>query len=168
MVNSSPLIYLGKIGLLELLPNIFDQVITSKIVKKEVLIKAEPEFTILLSAFNSWLKIKQPENKKLVSNLMATQIHRGEAEVIAIAKQLSDLGKKNIIIIDDLAARDIARTLGLNITGTIGVLVRAQKLKLRSLKQTKQSMNDLVEETDFRISVDLYSKILSYLEKGSK
>jgi len=34
------------------------------------------------------------------------------------------------IIIDDLRARKIAETLGLNITGTIGILLKAEKLGL--------------------------------------
>ncbi len=165
VVDASPLIYLGKIGLLELLPEIFEQVITSKFVKKEVLIKSEPEFTILNNAFSKWLAIIKPEDKKLVSNLIATQIHRGESEVIAIAKQLLKQGKRNVIVIDDLAARDIGRTLGLSITGTIGVLMKARKLKLRNTKQTVQSFRELVEETDFRISVGLYSKVLTILEE---
>ena len=85
IVNASPLIYLSKIGLLELLTKIFKQVITSAVVKREVLIESEPEFTILSEAFNSWLIIKKPEDKELVTKLLATQIHRGEADVIAIA-----------------------------------------------------------------------------------
>lgn len=45
--------------------------------------------------------------------------------LIALARE-----KGMRIIIDDLKARKVAETLGLNITGTIGILLKAEKLGL--------------------------------------
>ncbi len=53
-------------------------------------------------------------------------IHRGEAEVIALAR-LSGNAK---LILDDLAARKHAKLLGLRVTGTLGVLLKAEKKHL--------------------------------------
>ncbi len=50
---------------------------------------------------------------------------QGEAEVIALA---TETGMKAII--DDLKARKVAETLDLNITGTIGILLKAENLGL--------------------------------------
>ena len=50
---------------------------------------------------------------------------KGEAEVIALA---CESGMR--MIVDDLKARKVAETLNLNLTGTIGVLLKAEKLKL--------------------------------------
>jgi len=50
---------------------------------------------------------------------------KGEAESIALA---SDQGIP--IILDDLKARKVAETLGLIVTGTIGVLLKAENLTL--------------------------------------
>ena len=50
---------------------------------------------------------------------------KGEAESIALA---SETGLT--LILDDLKARKIAETLDLRITGTIGVLLKAENLTL--------------------------------------
>lgn len=47
---------------------------------------------------------------------------KGEAEVIALS---SETGIKTII--DDLKARQIAEKMGLTVTGTIGILIKAKK-----------------------------------------
>ena len=53
-------------------------------------------------------------------------IHRGEAEVIALAGTLREAK----MILDDLAARKHARLLGLTFTGSLGVLLLAKKTRL--------------------------------------
>jgi len=54
IINASPLIYLGKIGLIGLLPQLFDEIWTSIDVKEEVLrLKSSPEIPILEEAFSS-------------------------------------------------------------------------------------------------------------------
>ncbi len=50
---------------------------------------------------------------------------RGEAEVIALAKET---GQR--IIMDEQKGRNVAKRLGLNVTGTIGILLKAEKLHL--------------------------------------
>ena len=50
---------------------------------------------------------------------------KGEAESIALASQ-SGLR----LVLDDLKARKVAENLGLKITGTIGILLRAESLAL--------------------------------------
>ena len=58
----------------------------------------------------------------LVSDL---NLGKGESEVIALGRET---GMR--IIIDDLKARKVAETLELNVTGTIGILLKAEKLGL--------------------------------------
>ena len=48
-------------------------------------------------------------------------LHRGEAEAIALAKEIG----ADIIILDDNLARSAARTGGLNVVGTLGLLRQA-------------------------------------------
>ena len=78
-----------------------------------------PDTELLL---HSVRKVESPLVKLLCDNL---NLGKGESEVIALSK---DTGVR--IIIDDLKARKIAETLGLNIAGTIGILLKAEKLGL--------------------------------------
>ena len=166
IINASPLIYLGKIGALHLLPKLFTKCFTTLIVKKEALSDENaPEFPVLKECFSNWLSLKEPTNIQLVDRLKDLQIHPGEASIIALAKELQDKSNEIIIIIDDFAAREIARTLDLKVTGTIGVLIKSLNLKFITAKKCKNLLSVLVEHTTFRISSELYSRILKKIEE---
>ena len=108
IINASPLIYLGKIGALKLLPKLFSQIYTTIIVKEEVIAKKNtPEYHVLAEAFIDWLKIKEPLDQNLKSKLSSMQIHPGEASIIALGLELKEKAKKNVVIIDDLTTREI-------------------------------------------------------------
>ncbi len=166
IINSSPLIYLGKIGALPFLPKLFTECYTTLFVKKEVLSDEKaPEFSVLKESFSSWLSLKEPTNQQLVDRLKVLNIHTGEASVLALAKELQDKSDETVMIIDDLAAREIARTLDLKVTGTIGVLLKSLSSKLIAVEKCKNFLHILVENTTFRISSALFSKILKEIEK---
>ncbi|MDP3667090.1 MAG: DUF3368 domain-containing protein [Sediminibacterium sp.] len=85
------------------------------------------------------------------------QIDKGESSAIALALETPDC----TIILDDFKARKIADQLGLHVTGTIGVIVRA-KLNgvIPSIKPVLQKMR----ETDFRLSIEI--ELLALREAG--
>ncbi|MBD3408110.1 MAG: DUF3368 domain-containing protein [Candidatus Lokiarchaeota archaeon] len=161
IVNSSPLIYLGKIGLVHLLRDLFDSIITTRSVMNEVLDATTPEFTILTDAFESWLKMSSVRVSPLSEKLSMMGLHQGEIDVISLGYEMKET--ESIVIIDDLAARDIARTLGLDLTGTIGILLRAVKTNILSKNNAIAKFNYLIEGTSFRISTKYYLQILEQL-----
>ena len=57
-----------------------------------------------------------------------TQLHDGEVEVMILAKEK----KADLIIVDDNNAKKHAKYLGLPVTGTIGVLIKAKNLGIVS------------------------------------
>ena len=57
------------------------------------------------------------------AELLLTDLDRGEAEVIALAQELN----ADLVIIDERLARRHAKRLGLNLTGTLGVLLKAKR-----------------------------------------
>ena len=166
ITNASPLIYLGQLGKLELLPKIFKQIYTTDLVKNEVLrLETAPERAILEEAFSSWLITKKPQTISLVEKLEKLNIHKGEASVLVLAKELNSQGKKVIVILDDLATRDVARAMGFGITGTVGILIRSIKQNLISKSECKILLTQLTTETDFRMSIKLYSRIIKDIER---
>lgn len=166
VINASPLIFLGKIGALKLLPQLFDICITTETVKNEILMQKDaPEHFILEESFSDWLKIQKPSNQELKKKLILLELHEGEASIIALAKELQEKGEKNVVIIDDLTARDIARSLSLEVTGTVGIILKALYSNLISKGESKNLLKVLIEETPFRISAALYIKVLKEIEE---
>lgn len=165
ITNASPLIYLGKLSKLEILKSIFTEVFTTEEVKKEVLkLESAPEHVVLTEAFKTWLKTRKPQNQPLITQLEKLQIHKGEASILVLAKETQSQNENNVVIIDDLAARDIAQIMGLTVTGTVGILLRGVKDNHLTIKQCKTLLTKLNTETDFRMTIKVYSKILEYLE----
>lgn len=157
IINATPLIYLGKLGKLNLLTQLYSNIITTREVKNEVLTKNYPEYSVLKMAFDNWIMIQDANDKTVMDNLiLSQQIDFGEASVIALAlEQENDV----ILLLDDLIARSVAKSLGIKISGTLGIILEALYSKILSTDEIKLLFDDLVTETPFRISVKLYQSI---------
>lgn len=57
---------------------------------------------------------------------MAWDLGAGESSVISLASNLPD----SIAVLDDLAARRCAQTVGLQITGTLGLILMAKNARI--------------------------------------
>ncbi len=114
IVDASALIALEKINLLDVLCKIYREIVLPGAVINE--------FGIPSIDCYSAREVKSPLLRLLTDEL---NLGQGEAEVIALA---TETGMKAII--DDLKARKVAETLDLNITGTIGILLKAENLGL--------------------------------------
>ena len=55
--------------------------------------------------------------------------------------------------------------MGLIVTGTIGIILRSIKKELISKAEGTRYINILSQDTDFRMSVSLYSRLMSEIEK---
>ena len=139
--DTSCLILLDKIGELELLNKLFGTIITTSEVAQE--------FGQLLP---DWFEIKQANDKNYQS-IIETSVDKGEASAIALALELEDC----LLIIDDLKGRKFATQLGINIIGTIGVIVDA---KLAGLITSVKPILKKIKETNFRITDSLELLIL--------
>ena len=114
IADTSALIALEKISILDILCRLY-----SRIILPEAVIN---EFGTPSIECYSVKKVKSSMVRLLVVDL---NLGKGESEVIALAYET---GMK--IIVDDQKARKVAETLDLNVTGTIGVLLKAEKLAL--------------------------------------
>jgi predicted nucleic acid-binding protein len=94
-----------------------------------------------------WIEVQQA-NDQYRQQLLEMQIDKGEASAIALALETAD----NIVILDDWKARKLAERLGLTVTGTLGVIIRAKNTGLiPSIKPYLEK----IRETNFRISEEL-------------
>lgn len=81
----------------------------------------------------------------------------GESQAIALAEELH----ADRILLDDFKARRIAVARGLNVAGTLAVLIEAHRQGLLDLRRTV----DELRETTFYVDQDLLDAILQRVEK---
>jgi len=139
--DTSCFIVLSNIGELELLRKVYGQIITTPDVMLEY-----------GQALPSWVEINSPDDK-YTQQILELQLDKGEASAIALAIEMPG----STIILDDYKARKLAEKLGLTITGTIGVVVKA---KLRGIIPSIKPYLDKIRKTDFHISEELYRKAI--------
>ena len=131
--DTSCFIVLTNIGELDLLHKVYGQIITT--------IDIATEFD---EALPDWVEI-QNVSDKYRQQLLEMQIDKGESSAIALALETPDC----TVILDDYKARKIAERLGINITGTIGVIVKA---KLKGVIPSIKPLLEKIKQTDFRLS----------------
>jgi predicted nucleic acid-binding protein len=134
--DTSCFIILSNIGELDLLQKVYGHIITTQEIANE--------FGEILP---DWVFI-QSVNDKYRQQLLEMQIDKGESSAIALALEIPDC----IIILDDFKARKIATQLGLNFTGTIGVIIKA---KLNGVIPSIKPLLLKIRETDFRLTSEL-------------
>jgi len=155
--NASPLIYLAKIGKLNLLKQLFKEVIIPSQVFGETVRSREktPDVAIITAAHKEgWVKFdstKLPEAKALQE---MARIHPGEAEAILLAKR-----RKLDLLIDEREAATTAHTLGVRTIGLLAVLTLACANGLLSYTEFKESIDALVK-AGFWITIDVYNRAL--------
>lgn len=100
----------------------------------------------------TWINVKEVKNISTQKTLMQN-LGPGEASVIAIGMEIPNC----LIVIDDLKARKVAKSLRLKITGSLGILIKAKEDGFT--KKLKPILKE-VEATDFRLSEGIINKIL--------
>ena len=94
-----------------------------------------------------WVKIKKVTDT-YKQQLLELQLDKGESSAIALALEIPG----STIILDDIKARKIASRLGINYTGTIGVIIKA---KLKGIIPSIKPIIEKIKQTDFRISIEI-------------
>ncbi|MGB3311598.1 MAG: DUF3368 domain-containing protein [Nodosilinea sp.] len=124
VADSSPLIALAIIQQLDLLPQIYPQVLIPPAVWEEVTIKGIGLPGAQAVSQVTWLTLQAPEPGILEPLLIL--VDRGEAEAIALAQAIPN----STVLLDDAQARRVAERLTLRRIGTLGILRRAKKAGL--------------------------------------
>ncbi|KXB02109.1 hypothetical protein AKJ43_02470 [candidate division MSBL1 archaeon SCGC-AAA261D19] len=153
--DSTPLIYLAKIGKLPLLKEFFGEVLIAEEVKREVVDRGKergsPDAFVVEKAMNEgWIRV---EGTKRMEKLEEFGIHEGEAETISLAVHLNE----ERILVDQTHARLAAKALGLKPVGTIYVLLKALKQGVIDRGGYLNALEDLVR-AEFRMSDEVYLK----------
>jgi predicted nucleic acid-binding protein len=139
--DTSCLILLTKIKEIHLLNSCYERVA----VTREVAL----EFGFDLPA---WIEVRDVQDKSMQRSFDQL-VDSGEASSFALAMEIADC----LLIVDDRKARKLAKSMGLRVAGTLGVLVKAKE---RGLISSIKPIIAKLAETDFRISDRLINTIL--------
>ena len=156
--DSSPLIHLSQIGRLILLRKLFGELLIPPTVYREVVVEGRKRPGSREVGEASWIKVVEVRNKYL-KRILQLLLDEGEAEAIVLALEAN----ANLVLLDDREARLQAKRLGLRVTGTLGILLRAKKLGL--IENLREELNKL-KETGFRISESLEEEALKAAEES--
>ena len=117
MTNTTPLITLAGVGLLDLLPLLYDKVWAPRIVLDEYQAKAPPTEPDLAQA--TWLTVVDA----VIIDPTLPLLDVGEAAALSLAQTI----RARLILLDERKARRIAARIGLQVAGTLAVLLRAKQ-----------------------------------------
>jgi hypothetical protein len=149
--DSSPLIYLSRLGLLPLLQRFHEKVVVPQAVWQEVAVAGQglPESDSLRNAeVEGWILVRAPSRTAAGVGASSASLGKGEIEAILLAQELAAL-----LLTDDAEARRLAERVGVKVTGTLGVLVRAKSEG--HVSDLRGWLDRLLKETNFRLAQDL-------------
>jgi len=155
VADASPLIFLGKIGQLELIPSLFKgEILIPSSVRVEILAQpVSPAEERRLKGFLARCRIITVAHPEYFSAGMS----RSDNEALTLAvRRHADL-----LLADERLMRDMAVVEGIRPLGTLGILLLAMRKRLLNRKETHQLVEMLVRDHQFRISVALYDSVLS-------
>ncbi len=164
--NAGPLMALAKLNRLDLLARLYDRIEMPTAVYREVvtqgLARGAPDARIvqLFWERHEWPITEVPA--KLVSDLQQQVVlDAGETEVLALASDDTSA----LFLIDDDLARQEARRLGIQVKGTLGVLVQAFRRQLLTFDETELLVQLIAARPDIWIGARLCEGVLKGLER---
>lgn len=152
--NCSPLIFLARLDFLENFINDAHQFYIPLGVQLEINAKPDSASKYVNQLIANQQLLVQELKLLSLANRLNDRLGRGESEAISLAIEL----QADYIILDDFAARNEAKRLGLNVRGTLAVV---RKLHLEG--QIKISDFDVlypkITEINFRVKREIFDEI---------
>lgn len=161
--NATPLIYLAKIGRMDLLKKVFEEVFIPEEVKVEVVDEGKrlgerDAYIVEKAVRDGWLKVLTVEALEI-----PIKLEQGEVAVLSLAKRQ---GFREVLV-DEISARTAARLMGLIPRGTVFVLLKALEIEEISLNDFLDALSDLVRH-GFRLKEEVYLEAVRKAREISK
>ena len=163
--DSTPLIYLAKVGKLSLVKDVFERVSVPEAVFNEAVVQGKAlnisDASIIERLVGAWIIRERvrpevdAEYRFLDTN---TRMGLGEKEALKLCKQL----KADYFIVDNREARRISRILNIRPIGTCGIIVQSYRQGSTTRGEAVQIVDDLVK-AGFRLDPTVYRRILDEL-----
>ncbi len=122
VAGAGPLIHLDAIGHFRLLERLFGSVLVPRAVFHEVVETGAGLPGADATRTAAWIDVVAVARQDLVDALRSTGLHAGESEAIALAVERG----VDRLLIDERQGRLAAQGMGIEVVGTVGVLVAAR------------------------------------------
>ena len=142
VVDTGPLIALSKTGHLDLLPDLFDDIVIPAAVLGEIAMPGETRSGSEIGS-RRWVVTRGVSEAARVELQKSSDIAAGEAEAILITADAPD---STILLMDERRARRIAIDRGLQTLRTGALLVAAARRGLLQPDEVRQSLQMLQHE----------------------
>jgi predicted nucleic acid-binding protein len=154
--NTSPLLYLYRIGALDWLPKLFSEVWTAEAVALELEDGAKRGHQVPLLRTLDWLKMASP--RSVPSQWLALDLGAGELAVLAMALE----NRERIVLLDDALARRVAQAAGLQVWGTLRVVLEGKKAGLTG---SIKPLIDRLTDSGMWISSEIRARVLALADE---
>jgi predicted nucleic acid-binding protein len=149
VADSSSLIALNQIGRLDILRQLYPNVLVPPAVAREITRSVVRP---------NWIS-RQPLAQPIDSDILSAKLGPGETEAISLARELNALW----VVLDDRPARHCAARLSLPVIGTVGVLRAA---KLHGLLPVLRPDFEELLRLGFHLSLTVAEEILAGVGEG--
>lgn len=150
--NTSPLLYLYRIGVLKWLPKLFSEVWTPNAVVLELHEGRQRGYDVPSPSDHTWLQIVEPHS--VPSEWFTLDLGMGELAAMALALE----NPKRVVLLNDALARRIAQAAGLEVWGTLRVLLEA---KSQGLTESIEPLVNQLEGAGMWISTNIRQRVLA-------
>lgn len=160
VVNAGPLMALGKLGLLQLLPSLYQTVLIPSDVYEEVVVRGleqdQPDaYAVQLALARGQVEMRPMGKIPLMESIRVLPLHPGEKSVI----QLAITETADWALLDDWLARESARQFNLRVKGTLGIIAAAYQQALLTKREIEIIFQSLEDRDDIWISDELVRRV---------
>jgi len=160
VLNSSPLIYLAKVGLLDLLGSLSEAKVIPRSVFDEVVVKgkekgASDALVVETVVDRGVIEVRTVQDMESLQDLLEVPgLHKADAEVLSLAREL-----KGTAVVDDEKARSVADASGIRNRGAGHLLIRLQRLGVLSNDEVRDKLDEMIR-LGWRCSTEVYAEML--------
>lgn len=153
--DTTPIISLMKAGQLELLRQLFGVVYIPEAVYRELTDNEAFSEEVRMVQECEFLYVQKVDNGKSVTILQNfTGLDAKESEAIILADEMNS----DVLLMDEHKGRQVAKKLGITITGTIGILTQAFDEGMLTKEEVERCI-ELLKESGIRVSEKLYQRL---------
>jgi predicted nucleic acid-binding protein len=166
IADSGPLMALAKLNVLSLLKRLYGAVIVTQTVYEEVvtegLARGYPDAVVvqLFWQQHGWNHVVVHQ-EEIPEDLQQVGLDPGEKESLYLAAK----EREALLLVDEEAAREIARQRGIRVKGTLGILVEAFHKGLVSFEELDLLFAQITHRDDIWISAKLCQRVLTEVRK---